>query len=545
MRQRRHPRKSVPPRYLPSSNHAGNHAIDGHVNNSHDNEDIDPIDLDDEIIDATTSPENDVQAPAKSESITDDTSPLTARTFEDSEDPSGAVDSGGSGGSGAGVVGRFVIRREVKLRLDVYLQRRLKGMSRSRIQKLIELSAVTVNRRRAKPSLVLHRGDEVAVSLPRQAARIIEPQPIDLDILYEDDALLVINKQAGLVIHPARSHLSGTLVNGLAHYFQQKHHAAGGVMLPRRTRGFRKSDQPRAKSSDQGPVTQKNATLSPQPSRTPKNPDLPGDPRNPKDPEVAGDPKVAADQRNPEDLGVPGLSGVGAAEFRPGIVHRLDKNTTGALVVAKNDSAHWAIARQFAERTTIKAYLAIVHGNFDTVGGVLEFPIGKHPTIREAYAVRYDSAAKPAVTLYRVREQYRGYSLVELELKTGRTHQIRVHLSYLGYPIVGDIVYGGEPIGQPELDHPPLAAGSRSMLTFARDKDQGLKIEGQSLLRSDLILAHPALHAAMLSFVHPVTETRVTFTAPLHEPMAGLITSLRQRPINKPVSNDGCWVELA
>ncbi len=407
-------------------------------------------------------------------------------------------------GSALAQSGRFIIRRHTDLRLDVYLQRRLQGISRSRVQKLIDIGAVKVNGANAKASAAVHRGDQVEITLPDQAVREIQAQPVPLDVLYEDESFIVINKQAGLIVHPARSHLSGTLLNGLAYYFRQQQAARGRAMRPRRTRGLRKND-------------------------------------------IAGDPAFSPNEtKGHRDTlrGLDHLSQVGAAEFRPGIVHRLDKNTTGVLVVAKADGAHWSIARQFADRSTIKAYLAVVHGNFDTVGGVLEYPIGKHPTIREAYAVRYDSQAKHAVTLYRVREQYKGYSLVELELKTGRTHQIRVHLSYVGHPIVGDILYGGEPIGQAELDQPPVAAGSRVMLTFARDKLEGQKVEAQAQARQDMILTYPALHAAMLSFIHPETENRVTFTAPLHAPMDRLIHALRPGRIQAPVAADGYWVDI-
>src|SRR5690606_595357 len=165
-----------------------------------------------------------------------------------------------------------------------------------------------------------------------------------------------------------------------------------------------------------------------------------------------------------------GLSGVGSGELRPGVIHRLDKHTTGVIVVAKDDEDHWKIARQFEDRKTLKAYMAVVHGNFDTEGGVVDAPIGKHPTIREAMAVRHDSVGKPSVTLYRVREQYEGYSRVELQLRTGRTHQIRVHMSYLGHPLVGDILYGGEVVGPAEIAEPPIAAGSRNFVNFARPK---------------------------------------------------------------------------
>ena len=384
----------------------------------------------------------------------------------------------------------ITIRRHVRKRLDVYLQQRLKGISRSRIQKLIDLGGVTVNQKQPKASTVIHRGDQIDVILPSRAIRTIEPEPIPIHVLYEDDCFIIINKQAGLIVHPARSNLSGTLINGLAYRFQQQQAQAGQPPTTRTTQGFKTHDRPT-------------------------------------------DPKV-----------VEGLSTVGAEEFRPGIVHRLDKNTTGVMVVAKSDEAHWSIARQFENRTTLKAYMAVVHGNLDTVGGAIDQPIGKHPTIREAMAIRHDSSSKQALTLYRVREQYAGYSLVELELKTGRTHQIRVHMSYIGHPIVGDILYGGEPIGTPELDTPPTPAGGRRDLTFARDKTDGQKIEYLATQRDDLIIAHPALHAALLQFAHPHAQKPVTFTAPLHEPMAGLVKALRTRRIDGPVATEGYWVDL-
>ena len=386
---------------------------------------------------------------------------------------------------------QFTVTRDPDKRLDVYLQQRLKGISRSRIQKLIDLGGVTVNGQTPKHSTPIHQGDRIDVILPPRAVRTILPEPIPIDAVYEDDSFIIINKQANLIVHPARSHLSGTLLNGLAHRFKQAQERAGKTFQPRATRGFSKQDR-----------------------------------------------------KSPTTGQVDGLSAVGAQEFRPGIVHRLDKNTTGVLVVAKSDEAHWAIAKQFEARQTLKAYLALVHGNIDTIGGVIEQPLGKHPTIREAMAVRHDSSAKHAVTLFRVREQYRGYSLVELELKTGRTHQIRVHLSYIGHPIVGDILYGGEPIGTPELDTPPTPAGARRDLTFARDKDQGLQIETQAAQRDDLIIAHPALHATLLQFTHPATQKTVTFTAPLHEPMRSLVRELRHRPTDGPTASDGYWVDL-
>jgi 23S rRNA pseudouridine1911/1915/1917 synthase len=386
---------------------------------------------------------------------------------------------------------RFVIQRDVDKRLDKYLGDRIKGASRNKIQQLIELGGVTVNDRKPKPSLKVHAGDVIDVTLPPRAVKHILPEPIPLTILYEDVHFIVLNKQANLIVHPARGNLSGTLVNGLAHHF----------------------------------IT--TGQLKPQ---------------TPEPPEKSREKPIKGE--------VAGLSSVGAADFRPGIIHRLDKNTTGVMVVGKSDEAHWQIAKQFEDRTTLKAYLALVHGSLEGVGGVIEEPLGKHPTIREAFAVRNDPAGKHSVTLFRVRERYQGYTLVELELKTGRTHQIRVHLSYIGFPIVGDIVYGGEPIGTAELDKPVIPAGARRNLTFARERAVGQALEIKAKTRKDLLLAHPALHAGLLRFTHPITLQQMTFTAPLHEPFASLIRELRKRPApgsgldNNPVATSGYWIDL-
>ncbi len=397
----------------------------------------------------------------------------------------------------------FTIRRELSVRLDRYLHGRLKAISRSKVQQLIEAGGVTVNGKQPKASTVIKQGDVIDVILPPRAVKTIEPEDIPLDVLFEDGHLIVINKQAGLIVHPARNHTSGTLVNALAHHFKKQLEAAGGEWTQWKTRGFRKADDAPTKR-----------------------------------------PSARAHAAKP-DGAVEGLSNVGATEFRPGIIHRLDKNTTGVMVVAKSDQAHWQIARQFEDRSTLKAYLAVVHGNLPDAAGVIDEPIGKHPTMREAYAIRHDTHAKNAVTLYRVRERYKGYCLVELELKTGRTHQIRVHLSYLGYPIVGDIVYGGEAIGHLELDEPVIPAGGRKMLTFARDRYQGLAVEEKARKRSDLIMATPALHAAFLRFQHPIRNEPMTFTAPLHSPMRELVTLLRQRRIDGAVAPSGTWADLS
>lgn len=393
---------------------------------------------------------------------------------------------------------RFEIVRDVRKRLDRYLQDRLKGISRSKIQQLIDMGGVRVNDRQPKASTTIRAGDIIDVVLPAPAIRTIEPEPIPLDILYEDEHFIVVNKQADLIVHPARSNLSGTLINALAYHFKQQMEARGITWSDWNTRGFKPpAGKPRSDATPEGAVA--------------------------------------------------GLSGVGAEEYRPGIVHRLDRFTTGVIVVAKSDVAHWQIARQFEQRKTTKAYLAVVHGTPDppdAVGGVIDQPIGKHPTIREAMAIRHDSMGKPSVTLWRVRERYQGYTLVELELRTGRTHQIRVHLSHMGCPIVGDILYGGEAVGLCEIENPPVAAGSRRYMNFARDKAEGQRLEALAAERADMIMRYPALHAALLGFTHPITFQSMRFTAPLHEPMLTLVRKLREHPAPGPVATEGTFVDL-
>ena len=398
---------------------------------------------------------------------------------------------------------RFVLAREPQARLDKHLQQRLKGVSRNQIQKLIELGGVTVNDKPVKPSHTLRKGDTIDVFLPPAPPRDLRPEPIPLHILYEDDDLIIINKQAGLIVHPARSNLSGTLLNGLAWHFLQ---GSGGR-------------------------SQEAEVSNPIPDTPHPIPDLRSPPPHPR-----------------PIPPVPGLSRVGLDDARPGVVHRLDKNTTGVMVVAKRDTTHWLIAKQFEDRRTLKAYLALVHGTPDppdATGGVIDEPIGKHPTIREAMCVRHDSTARPSVTLWRVRRRYRGYTLVELELKTGRTHQIRVHLSYIGCPIVGDLTYGGEAVGPAELANPQPPIHHRRYTAFARTKDEGLAAEQAAAAKPDTLLATPALHAGLLAFTHPVTQQPVRFTAPVHRPMLDVLRGLEPHRIDGPCATEGFHIDLA
>jgi len=284
------------------------------------------------------------------------------------------------------------------------------------IQEIIKGGGVKVDGKAVKPSFKLSPGDKIELTLPELPSKEILAQDIPLNIIYEDDDIIVLNKQPDMIVHPARGNMYGTLVNALAFY----------------------SDK-----------------LS---------------------------------------------SGLG--EFRPGIVHRLDRDTTGVMVITKNDIAQWKIAKQFEQRKTKKSYLAIVHGVPELTADRINAPLGVHPRIREKYAIRPE-IGKEAITFYEVVESFRGFSLLKLTPKTGRTHQIRVHLSYIKHPIVGDDMYGGK------LVYPwQLAQGEPTV--------------------QEPIINRVALHAWTLEFKHPTTKELVKFEAPLPEDMQKLLDMLRK-----------------
>jgi len=409
--------------------------------------------------------------------------------------------------------------KDSTIRLDKYVQGRLKGVSRSQVQKLIELGAVTVNGDPSKASFKLRGGDIVQVVVPPKPAEDLEAEDLPLDILYEDDGFIAINKEAGIIVHPARSHLRGTMLNALAYHF--KHHPGNTVD---RTDAARKAANTSSPSSPT-PTLNNSEAYTPTLSQS----------------EASGT--------------KPSLSNIGVESARPGVIHRLDMNTTGVILFGKQNESHWLLAKQFEDRTNTKAYLAVVHGNPEPAAGVIDQPLGKHPTIREGNAVRHDSTGRHALTLYRVREQYAGYALVECEIKTGRTHQIRVHMQYLGYPIVGDLLYGGEIVGPRELDEPPHPDGARPNLSYARPKAEGQKLEALAQARLEqgdahpdgpLIMPYPALHAAYLKIKHPIDQHEMVFTAPLHEPMRTLVKELRKRPNTKgaPTIDANYYIDL-
>ena len=266
-------------------------------------------------------------------------------------------------------------------RLDAFLARVAEGLTRSAAQRLIEEGCVVRNGRPGRKNDKLNTGDEVSVTLPEVKPVDIAPKDIPLDIVYEDDDVLVINKPKGLVVHPAAGHQDDTLVNGLL---------------------FSRADQ---------------------------------------------------------------LSGING-ELRPGIVHRIDKDTSGLLAVAKNDLAHTVLASQLKDHSMARTYEAIVCGNLKEDSGTVDAPIGRHPTDRKKMCVT-SRGGKSAVTHWEVVARYRGYTHVRCRLETGRTHQIRVHMAHIGHPILGDTVYGRK---KPELgqDTQCLHAG---ILCFSHPRD--------------------------------------------------------------------------
>jgi len=295
-------------------------------------------------------------------------------------------------------------------RLDQYLSKKIPDLSRARIKKLIDSSQIDVNGKPARASQKLKGNETITIAVPPPESVDIVPQAIELDIVFEDDDLIVINKQAGLVTHPGAGTSSGTLVNALLHHCGD--------------------------------------TLS-------------------------------------------GISG----ELRPGIVHRLDKDTSGLLVVAKNDRAHRDLAAQIAEKSARRSYTAIVDGLIKEDEGTIDEPIGRHPANRMKMAITEDG--RQARTHYRVLTRMRDFTLVRADLETGRTHQIRVHFAHLGHPVAGDLLYNKRASG-----------GQRG-----RDR---LGLEGH------------ALHATSLSFRHPSSGQLLEFKAPLPDDFAEALSSLKR-----------------
>ena len=298
-------------------------------------------------------------------------------------------------------------------RLDSFISRSVPEITRSAALRLIETGFATVNGQKQKPALKLKGGEEISIIIPPPAPAEPQPEEIPIEVLYEDSEVVVVNKGAGMVVHPGAGNPEGTLVNALLAHCKD-------------------------------------------------------------------------------------LSGIGG-ELRPGIVHRIDKDTSGTLVVAKSDRAHNALADQFKEHTIKRVYLALVYGSPKEDKGRIESIIGRHPTERKKMSTKARHG-KDAVTHWRVVARYPGVTLLRLKLETGRTHQIRVHLSEAGHPLLADEMYGG--------------GGRLSGL-----QDPVLK----QMIRA---MGRQALHAKTLGFLHPISREYLEFDTELPPDMAGIVAYL-------------------
>jgi 23S rRNA pseudouridine1911/1915/1917 synthase len=299
------------------------------------------------------------------------------------------------------------------LRLDSFLASHLEEISRTRIQRAIADGDVLVNEHVVKPSYRLRDGDQVEIDLPEPPPVELIPEPIPLNIAYEDDDLIVVNKPAGMVVHPGAGVESGTLAHALVYHFNSLSGAAG---------------------------------------RT-----------------------------------------------RPGIVHRLDKETSGLLVVAKNDVSHVRLSDQFRDRHVFKLYVAFVYGRVSKERGEIEARIGRSPHNRTRMSVLRGGAGRTAHTIFEVAKRNQDFTLLNVQIKTGRTHQIRVHLAHIGHPVVGDATYGG---------------GRENSI-----RDVAIKRAVQSLGRQ-------FLHSAELAFNHPRSGERLEFKAPLPDELAAFLAGV-------------------
>ena len=310
----------------------------------------------------------------------------------------------------------IVSPEDAGLRLDVYLAQQFPRYSRVRLRRAINAAMVQVDGHCTKAALHLKDGQQVSIRLPEPTREGPLPEDIPLDILYEDNSIVVVNKPPGMVVHPAKGHWQGTLASALAFHFQS-------------------------------------------------------------------------------------LSTLGGPA-RPGIVHRLDRETSGVILVAKTNEAHLALARQFEQRLVNKQYLAVVSGNPDRDRDIIEKPIGMHPYHREKMAVRAGhSTSRPARTFFEVEERFDRFAALHVMPKTGRTHQIRVHLAHLGHAVLCDRLYGG-----------------RSSITLGevRQSDE-----------PDVLLDRLALHARKIRLTHPLSQEPVEFEAPLPDDISRLLEELR------------------
>lgn len=306
----------------------------------------------------------------------------------------------------------IVLHKEASQRLDIYLIGKNLPLSRSQIKKLVEEGKITVNEEIVKAGYKLHQNDSIKIEISPPAPIDIIGENIPLDIIYEDDSLIVVNKPSGMVVHPAAGNYTGTLVHALLFHCRN-------------------------------------------------------------------------------------LSGIGGVK-RPGIVHRLDKNTSGVMVVAKDDKAHWDLSKQFKEHTIERGYLALVWGIMEKREGKIDIPIGRHINDRKKISPK-TKKGRIATTNFRVKKDCKEFSLLEIRPETGRTHQIRVHLAHIKHPIVGDPDYGGKK--ESKVRDPAL-------------KEKIRRLQGQ------------ALHAYLLGIVHPYTGEKMKFKVPMPTDMREVLNCL-------------------
>jgi len=316
------------------------------------------------------------------------------------------------------IIIHIVTEHHVSKRLDIFIAHYEPQLSRNRIQALIKSGLALVNGKAEKPGYKVKLGETISLDLPERKTHDVLPEPIPLSVIYEDPHIIVLNKPAGIVVHPAPGNYTGTLVNALLYHY--------GSLPPR------------------------------------------------------------------------GAGAEGGARERAGIVHRLDKDTSGVMVVARTQDALRSLSMQFKDRVVRKRYIALVAGVIKKGSGTIDAALGRHVTERKKISV-HTNKAREAVTLFKVKERYPKATLVEVELKTGRTHQIRVHMAHIGHPVLGDRVYGG----------------------------------GKASTYGETSITRQMLHAEALALQHPDTGNPMSFTAPPPEDMSMVIEKLRTMKRNE------------